>query len=347
MRALRYDAFRQPPTRAELPEPEPGEDGAVIEVRASGLCRSDWHAWMGHDPGIRLPHVPGHEFAGVVVAAGPAVRGAWLGARVTAPFCCGCGRCQECRAGHQNLCEREYQPGFDGDGSFAERVFVPHADVNLVRLPDALGFVEAAALGCRYMTSFAALVDKAGLRPGESLAVFGCGGIGLSAISIGAALGATVIALDTDDAKLERALALGAAQTVNVRSSDAVAAVREGTDGGAHVSVDAVGSGAVADQAVRSLRRRGRHAQVGLLLGSEAATPLPMLEVIKRELTVVGVHGMAVSRYGELLRFVARDPGAVLRLVGKRVTLDEAAQELAAMGAFEQVGVSVITRFAD
>ncbi len=345
MRAAQYDAYRGPLRVLTLPDPDPGPDGAVVEVRASGVCRSDWHAWMGHDASVEPPHVPGHEFAGVVVALGPEVRRARLGEAVTAPFCCGCGRCSECRAGHQNLCHHEYQPGFDGPGSFATHVFVPHADVNLVTLPEGLGFVEAASLGCRFMTSFAALVDKARLAAGETLAVFGCGGVGLSAILIGAALGARVVAVDTDPRKLEVARRMGADQTVPADVPDAAQAVRELTDGGAHVTLDAVGAPATAAQGVRALRRRGRHVQVGLLLGDDAAPPMPMFEVIKRELAVLGVHGMAASRYPDLLAFVAGRHLDVGRLIGRHLPLAEAGEELAAMGTFSQLGVSVIDRF--
>lgn len=345
MRAAQFDAYRAPLTLVERPDPEPGVDGAVVRVRASGVCRSDWHAWMGHDPTVVPPHVPGHEFAGEVVALGPEVRHVTLGDRVTAPFCCGCGRCSECRAGHQNLCHHEYQPGFDGPGSFAEYVFVPHADVNLVPLPEALGFEEAASLGCRFMTSFAALVDRARLTAGETLAVYGCGGVGLSAVMIGAALGARVIALDLDDGRLARARELGADDVIAVGAGDPVAAVKGLTDGGAHVALDAVGSPATAAGSVRSLRRRGRHVQVGLLLADEAAPPMPMLEVIKHELVITGVHGMASSRYPELLAFVADGRIDVARLIGRRIGLEQAGEELASMGDFAQQGLSVITRF--
>ncbi|MEJ2288492.1 MAG: alcohol dehydrogenase catalytic domain-containing protein [Deinococcales bacterium] len=266
MRAAQFHAYQAPLDLIDHPDPEPGLDGAVVEVRASGVCRSDWHAWMGHDASVTPPHVPGHEFAGEVVAVGPEVRGVRPGDRVTAPFACGCGRCPECRAGHQNLCHHEYQPGFDGPGSFAEYVFVPHADVNVVQLPERLTFDEAASLGCRFMTSFAALVDKARLAAGESLVVMGCGGVGLSAVMIGAALGARVIAVDLDEHRWARARDLGAHASVVARDAAVVDAVRELTDGGAHVSIDAVGSPLTAAQAVRSLRRRGRHVQVGLLL---------------------------------------------------------------------------------
>ena len=345
MRAARFDAYRGPLRVVEHADPEPGADGAVVRVRASGVCRSDWHAWMGHDASVAPPHVPGHEFAGEVVAVGPEVRRVRTGERVTAPFCCGCGRCDACRSGHQNLCHHEYQPGFDGPGSFAEYVFVPHADVNMVPLPERLAFDAAASLGCRFMTSFAALVDAAHLAAGETLVVFGCGGVGLSSVMIGAALGAHVIAVDLDEGRLARARELGARILLNARDGDAVETVRERTDGGAHVSIDAVGSPTTAAQAVRSLRRRGRHVQVGLLLAEDAAPPMPMLDVIKRELVVTGVHGMAAGRYRDLLAFVTHGGLPVERLIGKRIALPEAGAELAAMGDFAQTGLSVIDRF--
>jgi alcohol dehydrogenase len=344
MRAAQFHAYQGPLDLVDHPDPEPGPDGAVVRVRASGVCRSDWHAWMGHDSSVTPPHVPGHEFAGDVVAVGPQVRGVRLGDRVTAPFACGCGRCAECRSGHQNLCHHEYQPGFDGPGSFAEYVFVPHADVNIVPLPEGLAFDEAASLGCRFMTSFAALVDKARLAAGESLVVMGCGGVGLSAVMIAAAVGARVVAVDLDERRLARARELGAHATV-VAKDDTVDEVLQLTGGGAHVAIDAVGSPLTAAQAVRSLRRRGRHVQVGLLLAGDAAPPMPMLEVIKRELVVTGVHGMAASRYADLLTFVTDRRLEVGRLIGKRIALSEAGAELAAMGDFAQQGLSVIDRF--
>ena len=231
MKGAIYRAFGEPLGLETLPDPECPADGAIIEVKANGICRSDWHAWMGHDPIITLPHVPGHEFAGVVAEVGAEVRNWRVGVRVTAPFCCACGRCRECLDGHQNICDNQYQPGFSGWGSFAQYVRVPHADLNLVALPETVNFVAAASLGCRFMTAFGGLVDKAKLRPGETLAVHGCGGVGLSAIMIAVALGANVIAVDISDAQLERAEALGAAHTVNAKKQNPVQAIRDLADG--------------------------------------------------------------------------------------------------------------------
>jgi len=342
MRAIVVDAPRGVPTPASVPDPSPPPHGAVVRVRATGVCRSDWHAWVGHDPTVRWPHVPGHEFAGEVVAVGREVHGDWIGARVTAPFCCGCGRCGTCREGLTHLCEREFQPGFDGWGSFAEYVAVPWADVNLARLPDALGFDEAASLGCRFVTAFHGLVERAALRPGETVAVFGCGGVGLAGVAIAAAAGARIIAVDVSEEKLARARALGAGATVDAAREDPVTAVLEATAGGADVTVDALGSRVTSAQGIRALRRRGRHLQLGLLLGGDADPPLPLQRVVRHELSVVGGHGMPAAAYPRLFRFVAGGRVPLARLIGERRPLEDAGEALAAMERFAPVGMTLL-----
>ncbi len=334
-------AFREPLRLEEVREPELPPDGALVEVRATGLCRSDWHGWMGHDASIALPHVPGHEFAGVVARVGPQVRGVEPGNRVTAPFCCGCGACEPCRLGHTQICERDYQPGFTGWGSFAERVLVPVADLNCVPLPEGLGFEAAAALGCRFMTAFAAVGERGGVRAGDWLAVHGCGGVGLSVVMLARALGARVVAVDVAPGPLARAADLGAVQAFDAREGDVAERIRELTGGGAHVSVDAIGSAATAAASVRSLRRRGRHVQVGLLAGDEREARVPMAELISRELEIAGVHGMPVRDYPALLRLVASGAVDPARLIGRRIALEEAGAALAAMDRPAE-GITVI-----
>ncbi|HKG67009.1 MAG TPA: zinc-dependent alcohol dehydrogenase family protein [Solirubrobacteraceae bacterium] len=341
MRALVIRAFREPPELEDVPEPELPPDAALVEVRATGLCRSDWHGWMGHDASIRLPHVPGHEFAGVVAEVGPEVRGISPGDRVTAPFCCGCGACEPCRLGQTQICERDYQPGFTGWGSFAERVLIPVADLNCVPLPDGLAFEAAAALGCRFMTAFAAVGERGKVRAGDWLAVHGCGGVGLSAVMLGRALGARVVAVDVAPGPLARAAELGADETLDGREHDVATSIRELTGGGAHVSIDAIGSAATAAASVRSLRRRGRHVQVGLLAGDERESRIPMAEMISRELEIAGVHGMPVRDYPALLRLIASDAVDPARLIGSRITLEQAGAALAAMDRPAE-GITVI-----
>ena len=306
-------AFSEPLQVEDVRDPEPGRDGVVVEVRATGVCRSDWHGWMGHDPEIALPHVPGHELAGVVAATGPEVRGFGPGDRVTVPFCCGCGRCDPCRHGQTQICDRDFQPGFTAWGSFAELVALPRADLNLVPLPESLGFVEAASLGCRFMTAFAAVTEHGRVGAGDWVAVHGCGGVGLSALMIATALGGSVIAVDVDEETLALACSLGAAHTVDARAGDPAEAILELTGGGAHVSLDALGSTATCASSIRCLRKRGRHVQVGLMLEDDRNAAIPMDRVISHELELRGVHGWpsgATTRCCGSSRAARSTPGA-------------------------------------
>ncbi|MEI5675675.1 MULTISPECIES: zinc-dependent alcohol dehydrogenase family protein [unclassified Nocardioides] len=330
MRAIRYDAYGATPALVDVPDPTCPADGVLVAVGATGVCRSDWHAWQGHDP-VPLPQVPGHEFAGVVAAVGPQVRTVRVGQRVTAPFVCGCGRCAWCAAGDAQVCPDQQQPGFTMPGSFAELVAVPAADLNVVALPDDLDLVTAAALGCRFATSYRALTAHGRVGPGDWVAVHGCGGVGLSAVMIAAALGARVVAVDLSDQALALATELGA-EVVLTGGADAARRVVEATGGGAHVSLDAVGSPATAVASVSSLRPRGRHVQVGLLLGEQATPPLPMDLVVARELQVLGSHGMAARDYPPMLDLVASGAVRPDRLVGAVIGLADAGAALAAMG---------------
>jgi len=346
MRAVYYEKFRTLPTIETLPDPAPSEGGVVIKVEASGLCRSDHHGWLGHDPDIRLPHVPGHELAGTIAATGKSVRNFRVGDRVTMPFVAGCGHCADCHSGNQQVCENQFQPGFTAWGSFAEFVAVEHAETNLVRLPDAVDFVTAASLGCRFATAFRALVDQAQVRPGEFVAIHGCGGVGLSAVMIAAALGANPIAIDLDRGRLDLALSLGAVHAIDASTgADVVAAVRELTHGGAHVSVDALGHRTTCYNSIANLRRRGRHAQIGLMLGEQADPQIPMGKVIAHELQIFGTHGMQAWRYEAMLKMILAGRIAPKRLVGREISLAEAPAALAGMDSMSGAGISVITRF--
>ena len=343
MKAVLYNYFGERPTLTEVPDPSPPPHGVVVRVKATGLCRSDWHGWQGHDKDIVLPHVPGHEFAGVVAAVGSDVGRFRVGDRVTAPFVCGCGSCDECRSGNHQVCPKQTQPGFTHWGSFAELVSVHHADVNLVRLPDDIGFDEAASLGCRFVTAFRALVDQAAVSEGEWVAVHGCGGVGLSAIMIARALGASVIAVDISDDKLNLARSMGASIAVNARQHDSVPdAVREATDGGAHVSMDALGSTETCNNSIRCLRKRGRHVQVGLLLADHANPPIPMDRVIADELEIRGSHGIQAFRYDAVFDMIRSADLDLGKLIGRRIELDQAADALSTMDRDATPGVTLI-----
>ncbi|MFE9773064.1 zinc-dependent alcohol dehydrogenase family protein [Streptomyces sp. NPDC005931] len=343
MRAVVFERFGEPAEVREVADPAPAEHGIVVRVEATGLCRSDWHGWQGHDPDITLPHVPGHELAGVVEAVGAGVTGHRIGDRVTVPFVCACGSCPACAAGDQQVCERQTQPGFTHWGSFAQYVALDHADVNVVPVPEELSFPTAASLGCRFATAYRAVVQQGRAAAGEWVAVHGCGGVGLSAVMIAAAAGARVVAVDVSPRALELARQFGAALCLDASTTgDTAQAVRELTGGGAHLSLDALGSPVTCAASVNGLRRRGRHVQVGLLPSPEGTTPVPMARAIALELELLGSHGMAAHTYPPMLELVR---AGVLRpdlLVTSTIGLGAVPSALAAMGSAPGAGVTVI-----
>ncbi|HEU0103720.1 MAG TPA: zinc-binding dehydrogenase [Mycobacteriales bacterium] len=341
MRALVLEAFGTAPLPAEVPDPEPPEGGVVVAVEATGMCRSDWHAVMGHDSAVALPHVPGHELSGRVVAVGAGVRRWSVGDLVTTPFVCGCGRCGVCAAGNTHVCPDQQQPGFTHWGSFAELVALHAADTNLVGVPDGLDVGAAATLGCRFATAYRAVRTRAGARSGEWVAVLGCGGVGLSAVLVAVAAGARVVAVDVSPDALAVARSLGAEVLVDGAEADVPAAVHEATRGGAHVAVDALGSPGTCRDSVLSLRRRGRQVQVGLLPPAGGRVEVPMERVIAWELDLLGSHGMPAADYPAMLADVASgllDPGT---LVHRQVSLAALPAELMAMGERPPLGVLV------
>jgi alcohol dehydrogenase len=346
MRAALYRNFQGPVTVEDVSEPDCPPDGVVIRVGATGICRSDWHGWMGHDSDIALPHVPGHELAGTIVEKGRNVHRFVIGDRVTLPFVCGCGTCLQCASGNQQVCDDQFQPGFTAWGSFAEYVSIKRADLNLVRLPGSISFETAASLGCRFISSFRAVIDQAKVQPGQWVAVHGCGGVGLSAVMIAAAAGANVVAADIHDEKLVLAHALGATQTINVRSEKNLEAIiRDLTGGGAHISIDALGSRETCLNSIFCLRKRGKHIQVGLMLADDMFPAVPMSRVIAWELEIIGSHGMQAFRYSEMLQMIESGKLSPGKLIQQEVDLDEGARQLMLMNNFSHNGIIVINRF--
>ena len=341
MRAVVLDAVRARPEVREVPDPAAPAGGVVVRVMATGMCRSDWHAWAGHDD-IAFPHVPGHELAGVVEQVGQDVRLWQVGDRVTVPFVCGCGRCGWCRAGEAQVCPDQQQPGFTHWGSFAELVALHAADTNLVAVPEEVDFATAASLGCRFATAYRALVARARLRDGEWVSVVGAGGVGLSAIMVARALGARVVAVDRNPEALEVATALGADHVVLADGVDVPSVVAGLTGGGSHVAVDAVGSEQTCADAILGLRRRGRHVQVGLLPPVDGHPRVPMARVIAWELDLLGSHGMAAVDYPEMLDLIRSGALAPDRLVERTVGLEEAAALLPGFDAATVAGMTIV-----
>ena len=341
MKAVIFDAYGVEPVLTDVPEPTCAPDGVIVKVAATGVCRSDWHAWMGHDPSP-LPMVPGHEYAGVIAEVGSAVARWSVSDRVAVPFALGCGACDVCASGNMQVCLAQQQPGFTSWGSFAEYVAVPFADANLVALPESIDFIAAASLGCRFATAYRAVVARGRIAAGEWLVVHGAGGVGLSAIQIGAALGARVVAVDISDAALEAASRFGAEVCIK-GPDDVVAALVAVTDGGAHVSIDALGSIPTMRASVECLRVLGRHVQVGLMLEGAADTAVPMGRVIARELELLGSHGMPATDYPAMLELVASGRVDPAGLVSRVIGLGEAGAAIAAMSnPAQSAGMTVV-----
>lgn len=342
VRAAVYESFNGPISIVDVDDPVPGPGEVVVEVLVAGLCRSDLHGWHGTDPDIVCPHVGGHEFVGRVVALGSGIDHVEVGDRVVAPFVCGCGECDPCRAGDRQVCRRQQQPGFTMWGAFAEYCRIPYAAHNAVHVPDRIDDVAAALVGCRVSTAYRGVAERGRIAAGETLCVHGCGGVGLAAVAIGAALGARVIAVDISPGALELAARLGAADTVDASGGDVWEAVQ--ALGGAHVSVDCLGGAAVASASIRSLRPLGRHVQIGLF--PSAAAELPISLVVRDELELLGVHGQAASRFGPIFDLIGSGRLDLGSLVTARLALDDVTDALPAMGGSSRPGVAVVDRLS-
>lgn len=350
MRAAVFEATKKPLVVKEVPDPECAPTSALIQVEANGICRSDWHAWSGDWTWMGLAAQPGqvlgHEFAGTVLETGKEVRNFKKGDRVVVPFSQGDGTCEYCRNGMSNVCLTPMTPGFSYSGGFGHLVAVPFADLNLVPLPGSIDFIEAASMGCRFMTSFHGIVDRAQVKPGEWVAVYGCGGIGLAAINVAAAVGANVIGVDLDAAKLELAKGVGATHVINGKKTDPVAAVVDLTKGGAHVSVDALGIATTCRNAIMSLRKQGRHLQIGLTTQAEKGEiPIPIDRMVTMEQQIIASLGMQASHYPAMLQMVEAKKVSPKAMVTGTVGLEGINKIFEEMNTFQNVGVTVINKY--
>ncbi|MCB0280064.1 MAG: zinc-dependent alcohol dehydrogenase family protein [Calditrichaeota bacterium] len=345
MKAVYYEQFNQPLKIETVADPSPGDSSVVLKVEATGMCLSDWHGWRGHDPDIVLPHVPGHELAGVIVETGKSIKRWKIGDRVTVPFVGGCGHCEYCHSGNQQICDNQFQPGFTAWGSFAEYVRIDYADENLVRLPDDMDFSTAASLGCRFITAFRGVVAQGKLHADQWIAVHGCGGVGLSAIMIAKAFSAKIIAIDINSEKLNFAKSIGADFLINAKTDPVVESITKISHGGVHVSVDALGHTETASNSIRCLRKQGKHIQIGLMTESHSSLAVPMSQVLANELEIIGSHGMQAHRYDEIFQLIQSGKLEPQRLIGKKIKLEDSVELLPKMDEFSDSGIIVVDRF--
>lgn len=344
MRAAVLREYNAPLSIEDVPDPSCPSDGVVLKVIACGVCRSDWHGWVGEHPRVKPGQIGGHEYCGEVVAAGPDAQYA-VGDRLVAPFILSCGACPQCRSGASNTCLDQRLPGFIEPGAFAEYVAVPR-DFNLARLPEGVSPTVAAGLGCRVTTSWHALTGRAALQAGEWLAVHGTGGIGLSAALLGRALGAQVVVVDVVQEKLDHALSLGIDAAV-LAGEDTAAQIREITGGGAHVSVEALGIPATVNASLECLRPLGRHVQVGMPVGHTARMEVNMSAAYLGNLALFGTRGMPSWRYPSLLSLITSGRVDMSPMIAREVGLSDVSAELAAFNGPTPPGVAIVTDFAN
>jgi len=344
MRAAVLRTYREDLSIEEVADPVCESHGVVLKVLACGVCRSDWHGWVGEHPRVKPGQIGGHEYCGEVVEAGRDAP--WkVGDRVVAPFILACGTCPACQSGQSNTCPDQRLPGFVEPGAFAEYVHVPFAQ-NLARLPESLSPVLAAGLGCRVTTAWHALTGRVALAPGEWLAVIGTGGVGLSAAILGRAMGAKVVVVDVVQEKLDYALSLGADAAVNAAEEDTAEAIRRITGGGADVAVEALGIEQTVNAGLHCLRPLGRHVQVGMPVGHTAQMQIDMNAVYMKNLAVYGTRGMPAWRFPSLLSLIEAGRVDVRPLVSREIGLSDVSRELRVFDGPAPPGVAVVTDFS-
>ena len=325
MLAARLHSIGAPLAVEEVPVPAPGPGEVLVRIRACGVCGSDVHMWRGAVPVRKTPIVLGHEIAGTVAALGPGCEGWRDGDAVIVRAGAGCLGCRPCRAGRDNLCEKQRVLGMDEDGGFAQYAKAPAA--NLMALPEGIPFEVAAILSDAVATPYHALTDRGGLQPGETVAVFGCGGLGTHAVQLARLLGAgAVIAADVRPGALERATALGADHVVDAGEGEPVKAIRRLTSDGVDLALECVGRAETIAQAVRSLRSAGRAVVVGM--GQEPVSLPPPALFAWREHALLGSFGSTRRDLDAVVALVASGQLDLSRSISAKLPLSQANRAL-------------------
>lgn len=320
MRAARLHQVRDKLRVDSIDAPEVGAQDVLVDVRAAGICHSDLHYRNGVSPVGKLPIVLGHEIAGLVAKAGPGVRTVREGDRVGVHYVISCGICEFCTTDRETYCGKYQMMGKDVDGGLAEFVSVPER--NLLRIPETVPFEHAAILGCAVSTSFHAL-RRARTGEGETVAVFGVGGLGAQAVQLASKIfkAGKVIAVDLIDEKLELAKRLGASHIISA-TQDPAERIRQITDGRfADVALDFVGRRDTIDTAIRSIGHGGRVVLVGL--GSEEISISPYRTIIGKEMSLIGVNDHLKSELKELIELAGSGKIDLTSSITHRIPLEE------------------------
>lgn len=320
MKAAVFHGAHQPLALEEVPTPVPKPGEVLVKVAGCGVCHTDLH-YLDHEvPTFKKPPmVLGHECSGTVAALGSGVKQFKEGDRVLLPAVYGCGQCRMCRTGRENICENMTMFGNHVDGGYAEFMIAPAKDT--LSLPDGIPLVEGAIIADATTTPYHAVVNRGRVQPGDRVAVFGCGGIGLNVVQIAAAMNGHVIAVDLDESKLKMARQLGAVTALNPNNLERVdKEIRRLTDGGADVAFEAIGNPVTQEQAFASVRTGGRAVMVGY---SEKPMTLDTRRVMFRELEVVGSLGCRPVDYPRVLEMAVQGKIKVAELVTARFPLDQ------------------------
>ncbi len=325
MKAAIFYKAKEPLQLEEIPTPEPGPGDLLIKVAACGLCHTDL-SYIDHGvPTFKQPPlILGHEISGTVAELGAGVNHWQVGAHVLLPAVYGCGSCQMCRTGRENICENMVMFGNHEDGGYAEFVLAPAKDT--IALPDEIPLVEGAIIADAVTTPYHAVINRGQVKPGDSVVVFGCGGIGINIVQMAASVGAQVIAVDIADSKLEWAKKLGAAATINPKNVDRIdKEVRKLTAGGARIGFEAIGNPVTQEQTFASLGTGGRLVLVGY-------APKPMSlnsgRVMFREMEVIGSLGCRAADYPRVLELARLGKIKVKELVTRKFPLEAINQAL-------------------
>ena len=303
MMAARFYEPGQPLKIEEIPIPRIGPEEVLVEMKACGVCATDVHtAIQGMVPVSFSPIVLGHEPSGRVVEIGSSVEGWQVGDRVIAQGASTCGRCPFCRQGRDSLCLTAQVMGMHRDGAFAEYFSVPAR--SLAVLPESIPFEQGAVLADAVATPFHALTSRGKLQAGETVAVFGCGGLGIHAVQLAMICGAyRIIAVDISDEVLQRAMRVGADDTINATNEKPARRIKELTEGmGVDLSLEFVGSNETINQAVKSLKRGGRAVVAGI--GVEDIQVTPPFVFVWSEYQLIGSFGSDLTDIKKLINLV-------------------------------------------